>query len=126
LPLLQGSDVRVVGLGFHDTATASFEAAATEEYGNERASTMAKKETDMDAAFEALRYLAHSITAKGEAGTDATGGIVMSLTEAVMGVTAGLVKIANAIDGLADSADNFIALKEWESPRGSDEGDTTK
>lgn len=30
LPLLQGSDVRVVGLGFDDTATVSFEAAAME------------------------------------------------------------------------------------------------
>lgn len=37
------------------------------------------------------------------AGTDATGGHVSSLTEAVMGMTAGLVQIAEAIDNLADA-----------------------
>jgi len=37
------------------------------------------------------------------AGTDATGGHVSSLTEAVMGLTAGMVQIAHAIDGLADA-----------------------
>ena len=37
------------------------------------------------------------------AGTDAAGGRVESLTEAVMGVTAGLVRIAEAISDLAAS-----------------------
>ena len=37
------------------------------------------------------------------AGKDAAGGHVGSLTEAVMGMTAGLVRIAEAIDGLADA-----------------------
>ena len=37
------------------------------------------------------------------AGTDAAGGRVESLTEAVMGVTAGLVQIAEAISDLAAS-----------------------
>lgn len=32
---------------------------------------------------------------------DATGGTVMSLTEAVVGMTAGLVRIADAIEALA-------------------------
>ena len=36
-------------------------------------------------------------------GTDATGGSVSSLTEAVMGMTAGLVAIAEAIDNLAEA-----------------------
>lgn len=36
-------------------------------------------------------------------GTDATGGTVGSLTEAVMGVTAGLVQIADAISDLAEA-----------------------
>ena len=36
-------------------------------------------------------------------GEDATGGCVHSLTEAVMGITAGLVRIAEAIDGLSNS-----------------------
>jgi hypothetical protein len=35
------------------------------------------------------------------AGEDATGGRVESLTEAVMGLTAGMVQIANAIESLA-------------------------
>jgi hypothetical protein len=34
-------------------------------------------------------------------GEDATGGRVESLTEAVMGLTAGMVQIANAIESLA-------------------------
>jgi hypothetical protein len=37
------------------------------------------------------------------AGHDETGGTVDSLTEAVMGVTAGLCRIAAALDGLADA-----------------------
>ena len=36
-------------------------------------------------------------------GTDATGGLVGSLTESVMGITAGLVRIAEAITDLADA-----------------------
>jgi hypothetical protein len=36
-------------------------------------------------------------------GEDATGGKVGSLTEAVMGVTAALVQIAEAIEGLANA-----------------------
>ena len=35
-------------------------------------------------------------------GRDATGGTVLSLTEAVMGVSAGLVQIADAIASLKD------------------------
>jgi hypothetical protein len=35
-------------------------------------------------------------------GQDATGGTVLSLTEAVMGVSAGLVQIADAIASLKD------------------------
>lgn len=40
------------------------------------------------------------------AGQDATGGSVASLTEAVMGITAGLVQIADAINNLADATRN--------------------
>lgn len=36
-------------------------------------------------------------------GNDATGGYVTSLTEAMMGVTAGLCKIADAIDRYTDT-----------------------
>lgn len=42
-----------------------------------------------------------AITASASPGEDATGGHVGSLTEAVMGTTAGLVRIADAISDLA-------------------------
>lgn len=54
-------------------------------------------------SFSAKR-IANAIDA-GDAspGKDATGGHVASLTEAVMGVTAGLCRIASAIESLADA-----------------------
>jgi hypothetical protein len=48
-----------------------------------------------------LRSVARAITASAGAGRDEAGGHVESLTEAVMGVTAGLVQIADAIRELA-------------------------
>lgn len=52
---------------------------------------------------EAVLSLANSVVPLGiSAGKDATGGTVHSLTEAVMGITAGLCRIADAIDRLAD------------------------
>ena len=51
-----------------------------------------------------LGAVASSITPTNvSAGTDANGGHVESLTEAVMGMTAGLIAIAGAIDNLADA-----------------------
>lgn len=50
------------------------------------------------------KILARAICASVAApGRDATGGHVECLTEAVMGVTAGLVKIAEAISDLAEA-----------------------
>lgn len=53
---------------------------------------------------DAIRLLSYSVKA-GDAsgGTDAAGGHVTSLTEAVMGLTAGLVKIAEAISDVAEA-----------------------
>lgn len=52
----------------------------------------------------ALWAIGNAITPRGTApGTDACGGSVDSLTEAVMGQTAGLVSIANAISELAEA-----------------------
>ncbi len=45
--------------------------------------------------------IAIAITPNGTAGNDEAGGHVESLTEAVMGITAGLHKIAEAIESLA-------------------------
>ncbi len=49
------------------------------------------------------KQIAHAITAPAAPGRDAAGGTVTSLTEAVMGVTDGLVKIADAINSLAEA-----------------------
>ncbi|MFZ1538868.1 MAG: hypothetical protein WAT23_15985 [Chromatiaceae bacterium] len=55
--------------------------------------------------------IARAITPKDSmAGEDATGGRVISLTEAVMGVTAGLVRIANAIVYHSDASPNIDRL----------------
>jgi hypothetical protein len=51
---------------------------------------------------ESSKAIANAITPLGAApGTDASGGFVSSLTEAVMGVSAGLSSIAEAINDLA-------------------------
>jgi hypothetical protein len=50
-----------------------------------------------------LKRLADAITPNLVGSADATGGHVESLTEAAMGITAGLCRIADAIDGLADA-----------------------
>jgi hypothetical protein len=49
------------------------------------------------------RKIAEAITPTASPGLDATGGTVASLTEAVMGITGGLVQVANAIESLADA-----------------------
>jgi hypothetical protein len=62
-----------------------------------------------DAVVSALGELDRAITPRGSGSTfvagnhDASGGYVASLTEAVMGVTAGLCRIADAIDGLSSA-----------------------
>ncbi|MBK8106844.1 MAG: hypothetical protein IPK42_15180 [Betaproteobacteria bacterium] len=57
-----------------------------------------------DVIAEAVKDLARAVTPMSAiAGEDAAGGRVSSLTEAVMGITAGLVRIAEAIDDHADA-----------------------
>jgi len=57
-----------------------------------------------DAIQHGFRILANAITPIGVlTGTDAAGGSVASLTEAVMGITAAMVQIAGAITDLADA-----------------------
>jgi hypothetical protein len=58
----------------------------------------------------AASRIATTVTPPAADGHDATGGTVASLTEAVMGITAGLVGIAHAIDGLAQ------AIRDREHP----------
>lgn len=51
------------------------------------------------------KQIADSITIPAAPGRDASGGSVSCLTEAVMGLTSGLFKIACAIEILAESVD---------------------
>lgn len=64
---------------------------------------------------DALAYIANgtsgiakAITADAAPAQDATGGTVASLTEAVMGMTASLLRIAEAIDGVAEKLSGRI------------------
>ena len=56
-----------------------------------------------ESVTDAIRSVGAAITAPVAGGPDAAGGHVTSLTEAVMGMTAGLIRIAEAIDDLASS-----------------------
>jgi hypothetical protein len=51
----------------------------------------------------AVRKLAVAVTADAAAGKDAFGGHVASLTEAVMGITTGLARIAGALESVAQA-----------------------
>ena len=53
-----------------------------------------------------VRRIANAITSPVLAGTDEAGGRIESLTEAVMGITAGLFAISRAIDRLADASED--------------------
>jgi phage-related protein len=68
----------------------------------------------MSKVAEAIRLLAENITPTCAAGRDAYGGHVSSLTEAVMGVTGGLMSIAESIHNLSETleASNRINHKE--------------
>lgn len=52
---------------------------------------------------QAARVIANAITADAAPGHDAAGGTVNSLTEAVMGMTAALTMIAQAMERIADA-----------------------
>lgn len=64
---------------------------------------MTEDTEDMKRAEAMFARLASAITLNVSGGTDAVGGNVECLTEAVMGTTAGLVRIANAINNLAEA-----------------------
>lgn len=56
---------------------------------------------------DSAKKIGVAITPIAAAGKDANGGHVESLTEAVMGMTGGLVKIAEAIESLANSIEGL-------------------
>jgi hypothetical protein len=61
-----------------------------------------------DAVQSGLQRVANSITANVPGSRDETGEYVESLTEAVMGMTAALVQIANAISYLGEQVGNVV------------------
>ena len=62
---------------------------------------------------DAIQRIGAAITPVTRGSVDAAGVHVESLTEAVMGVTAGLVKIAGAINNLADVLRPKITNSPW-------------
>lgn len=56
-----------------------------------------------DAIHDGLKRVADAITPCAAGGTDAIGGHVGSLTEAVMGTTAALCRIADAMNNVAEA-----------------------
>jgi hypothetical protein len=76
--------LRIIGDGLMDTGSDSYSGTVAE------------------AVFAAGKKIAGAITpADAMAGTDAVGGRVASLTEAVMGLTSAMVRIADAIESVA-------------------------
>ena len=53
--------------------------------------------------LESIKRLGEAITPNVVGSSDRSGGHVESLTEAVMGITAGLFRIAESIDGLSEA-----------------------
>lgn len=58
---------------------------------------------DQDALFRSLRSISEAVTPCKAPNSDAAGVHVGSLTEAVMGVTAGLCQIADALNNVAEA-----------------------
>ncbi len=66
-----------------------------------------KDEVALEEVALGLKRIASAILPSGTAaGHDACGGTVDSLTEAVMGITGGLVQIAQALDRLAQAVED--------------------
>ena len=73
---------------------------------------MANVVDTLDDLSRAASRIAAAITPNILGGKDDTGGHVESLTEAVMGVTSGLCRIADAIESLASAVESVAAAKE--------------
>ena len=57
-------------------------------------------------ASDHLRSISYAITAPAAPGHDETGGSISSLTEAVMGITASLCKVADGLHDIAEAIRN--------------------
>jgi tetrahydromethanopterin S-methyltransferase subunit B len=62
-----------------------------------------KKELDkLDSLAEAIQAIARAVTpTDAMPGRDASGGVVTSLTEAAMGISAGLNRVAESLESIA-------------------------
>ena len=69
--------------------------------------TKSYEDVALEGIADAIYSLRKSITPIAMPGTDAVGGSVDSLTEAVMGITGGLCKVADAIDRLASAVEDI-------------------
>jgi len=66
-----------------------------------------------NAIYNGLTSIANAITPlNAMAGSDATGGHIASLTEAVIGITNALVQVADAINNVSVSIDFLNAKNE--------------
>jgi uncharacterized protein YukE len=79
------------------------DATEFEEAAYKRGATMEDINDELVELCNATRAIAYAILPTNAAGQDAAGGTVGSLTEAVMGVTAGLVRIADALESVAEA-----------------------
>ena len=65
-------------------------------------------EEEMEELISAIGAIAEAITPRGVSpGADETGGHIASLTEATMGITAGLCQVADSIERLAEAVSTF-------------------
>ena len=59
---------------------------------------------DIEALYQGMRSIANSVTPMTASGSiDASGGFVTSLTEAVMGNTRAVVRVAEALEQIAEA-----------------------
>lgn len=84
-------------------ALATFHDAFCELKSNEHGSKNISIQETLNNCSNSMKAVAYAITANASGDHDAAGNFVTSLTESVMGVTDGLVKIAEAIEKLADA-----------------------
>lgn len=88
-------------------ALATFHDAFTELKSSEHGCKHISIQETLNNCSNSMKAVACAITANASGGHDAAGGFVTSLTESVMGVTGGLVKIAEAIEKLAESVSDL-------------------
>jgi hypothetical protein len=93
------AEVPQVGAGLARGKTRCLEVSG---FGAKDGTEAEKEGEEMSEKDAALRRIADAITPNLVPATDATGGGVASLTEAVMGMTAALCSIADALRDIAE------------------------